>query len=622
VLLVGVAGLAALAATGTRVDRLSRELTPAVEANDHLLQAMVDAQTGLRGYALTGEEDFLEPYRRGVLEVGEPLQELRRLVREPAGAELVAGQERAARDWLDRHASPDAATAGPQQLRAGKDAFDEFRDSNAALERWLTDSREELRAQTRALRSGGPVALAVLTLAAAVSASVAGVRTVLWVSRPTAGLRQVVDRLRLGQHHVRADVQAGPQEVRGLAVSVNTLADESDRLRALEAETARLRRASAAAARAVREQLDREAAMVATAGALEAALGVTDVRVAAVVDDTPEATELQRLAAAGEVGCTRMDGVTRVCAPVVGAAGLLAGITLEAAGDRWFSTAELALVQSVATDLGRALEHVNLYEQQLELVERLRDLDRQKTEFLSTVSHELRTPLTSIGGYTELIRDGDAGPVTPAMSAMLDVIERNTVRLRALIEDLLTLSRIESGTFRTTQAELDVAALVRGVEPTVRPQAEQAGLRLELDDVPTGLTVVGDELQLERVLLNLLTNAVKFTPAGGRVRLTVRARDGEVLLRCSDSGIGIPAAEQERLFSRFFRASNATDRAIPGTGLGLVIVRGIVERHGGRLTVESEEEAGTTVTVWLPLAAEGTAEAPAAFSPSVPPLAH
>jgi signal transduction histidine kinase len=134
--------------------------------------------------------------------------------------------------------------------------------------------------------------------------------------------------------------------------------------------------------------------------------------------------------------------------------------------------------------------------------------------------------------------------------------------------------------------------------------------------------VRGDGLQLERVLLNLLSNAVKFTPAGGRVALDVAVGDRHVVLTCADTGIGIPAAEQQHLFDRFFRASNATEQAIPGTGLGLVVVRGIVERHGGSVDLASQHGRGTTATVRLPRRGTGTPGEPTAFSPSVRPLAH
>ena len=280
-------------------------------------------------------------------------------------------------------------------------------------------------------------------------------------------------------------------------------------------------------------------------------------------------------------------------------------LTVARAQVHLWSEPETALVEAVARDVGRALQHGHLFEQQRQLVEQLRELDRAKSDFLSTVSHELRTPLTSISGYVELLRDEDAGPVTSQQEYMLDVIERNAGRLQALIEDLLTLSRIEANAFRISTVPLAVSDLVESASATVRPAMTQAGLALVVDVGPGGAQVAGDLGQLERVLLNLLSNAAKFSTEGGTVELSAQVEGREVVLTVTDAGIGIPEKEQEHLFARFFRGSNATARAIQGTGLGLTIVRSIVEHHGGRLVMRSREGRGTTVEVRLPLLPPG-----------------
>ena len=234
------------------------------------------------------------------------------------------------------------------------------------------------------------------------------------------------------------------------------------------------------------------------------------------------------------------------------------------------------------------------------MVERLREVDQAKSDFVSTVSHELRTPLTSIRGYVEMLRDGDAGALDAPQDRMLAVVERNTDRLLALIEDLLTLSRIESGAFRTTVTDVDLADLLRSCAEAVDVQAAAAGVALEVsvdDDLPC---LRGDAHQLERLILNLLTNAIKFSEPSSSVTLRAARVDDAARIEVEDHGMGIPEGEQGRLFSRFFRSSTAQERAVPGTGLGLVIAKTAVDNHGGTIDVTSTPGEGTTFTVVLP----------------------
>src|SRR5260370_19378293 len=190
---------------------------------------------------------------------------------------------------------------------------------------------------------------------------------------------------------------------------------------------------------------------------------------------------------------------------------------------------------------------------------------------------------------------------------MLGVIERNTVRLRGLIEDILVLNRIEAGGLLAGSTELSVSELVGETVEELSPLADKAAVRLDMD---TDLhdheraTVIGDRTQLQRALVNILSNAIKFTPSQGTVRLSchIDSDTDEVVLTCEDTGIGIPEADLAQLFTRFFRASNATSQAIPGTGLGLAIVQAIVEIHVGTLTVDSVEHQGTTITMRFPRA--------------------
>jgi len=233
-------------------------------------------------------------------------------------------------------------------------------------------------------------------------------------------------------------------------------------------------------------------------------------------------------------------------------------------------------------------------------VEALRVSDQLKTDFVSSVSHELRTPLASIIGYVDVMLDGDVGSFTGEQREFMGIVQENARRLLALINDLLTLSGVESGKMVLRRELTDLRGVV---ERCVRDQlqvAEASDLRLSLVLPADPVEAQVDADRIGQVLTNLLANAIKFTGAGGRVGVALgRARNG-VALSVSDTGIGIAEDDQTRLFERFFRARNAADNSIPGTGLGLAISKGIVDAHGGTLTVESALDEGTAITVLLP----------------------
>jgi PAS domain S-box-containing protein len=232
--------------------------------------------------------------------------------------------------------------------------------------------------------------------------------------------------------------------------------------------------------------------------------------------------------------------------------------------------------------------------------ERLLELDRLKDEFIALVSHELRTPLTSIRGYVELLRDGEAGELNEEQLQFLAVVERNSHRLLHLVGDLLFLAQVEAGKLALDLGAVDLGSVASDSVETARPAADEKGVTLTLATGPVPL-LAADRPRLAQLLDNLVSNAIKFTPAGGRVDVRVRAQSGDAVVEVRDSGIGIPAGEQEHLFQRFFRTSNATAQAIQGTGLGLAISKAIVEAHGGRITVASQENEGTTFRVTFPL---------------------
>ena len=243
-------------------------------------------------------------------------------------------------------------------------------------------------------------------------------------------------------------------------------------------------------------------------------------------------------------------------------------------------------------------EHAALEKERLATA-RLRELDHAKDELVTTVSHELRTPLTSIVGYTELLQERLP---TPEQQRLLASIQRNGQRLLILCNDLLVLGSLESGQAHELRETTDLGQVVASAMDTMGPIAAARRVVLTHEPPAGPVPVLGDSAQLERLLLNLLGNAVKFTEEGGTAECRIEVHGDEAWLHVSDTGIGIPSEEQSEMFRPFFRSSTSRQREIQGTGLGLSIVAAIVDAHGGRIAVRSAHLAGTTVTVQLPLA--------------------
>ena len=246
-----------------------------------------------------------------------------------------------------------------------------------------------------------------------------------------------------------------------------------------------------------------------------------------------------------------------------------------------------------------------------------RAAERLRDQFVSLISHELRTPLSSILGYLELVMDDGEQPLTDDQRQYLGTVERNAQRLLRLVGDLLFTAQVDAGRFTLHPEDVDLAGIVRAAEDTARVTAAGRGVAVTVEVPENGLVVRGDALRLGQACDNLMSNAVKFTPAGGRVTLRLRSgwqdADGSVteaerpgtgrvaLLSVSDTGMGIPTGEQGKLFTSFFRASTARRSAVPGVGLGLTITKAITTAHGGTLGVVSAEGTGTTFTLTLPV---------------------
>lgn len=233
--------------------------------------------------------------------------------------------------------------------------------------------------------------------------------------------------------------------------------------------------------------------------------------------------------------------------------------------------------------------------------ERLVELNQAKDRFLHTVSQELRTPLTSILSCTELLADARTGPLSGDQRKFVDIVGRSAARLLRLVEGLLEIAGLEAGRLPLRRQLVDVPDVVATAVQSRRAALADAGLRLSMD-IETGPPVQADPERIGQLLANLLSNAETYTPAGGRVAVAARPVEQGWEVSVTDTGIGIPAADQHTVFDEFARAASARAAGAPGTGLGLAVSRTIAEKHGGALALSSEEGVGTTVTLRLPFA--------------------
>lgn len=227
---------------------------------------------------------------------------------------------------------------------------------------------------------------------------------------------------------------------------------------------------------------------------------------------------------------------------------------------------------------------------------RLRQHEQMKEEFFATLSHELRSPITSVREAAHLLADGVPGPLNPKQARMVDIIRRSTERLLRLVNQILDLSRLRSGLLPLQRGPVDLVALVGRALEELRPQADEAGVALAREQVGRHFTVNGDGDRLVQVVVNLLANAVRFTPRGGRVVVRVVDAGNECEIQVEDTGVGIPEAELPHVFEAYRQAHLGKG----GTGLGLAIVRGLVQAHGGRVTAESQPGKGSRFSVLLP----------------------
>ncbi|WP_347352071.1 ATP-binding protein [Intrasporangium sp.] len=651
-----VASLVMVQQQGRAVRALTLAFGPAVDANGGVLLEMARARDAWFEQRSTSDgaaadPAVLEPHRVAAsarldrLLAATRSQALSASDRSSLG-DLAEAQQRAVEAWFTAAERSSRATSG---VRTGPD---EVEQAWVELQGASTALAGELQAGMDTARSGFRMASAAFGLVVVgVAALSIGALLLLMrrvrrtVVQPLERLSEVVRRQAAGNSLQVADTEHGAAEVRSLARNFNELHRQNSRFLAQQGDELRMRRLVLEVARGVRAAATAPAALDAVCRDLGQGLGADRVLLytldedagvrersqwhADLLPDLPplpasltrhlggveaELRELGNAAVLPDVfdpewagdervlAFHRATGARSVVLVPVGSGdqglGVLAVLTVDQ--PRWWLPWEVRATEQSGGLVSGAVVQFRLAGMREEQVRRLTELDHQKTDFMATVSHELRTPLTSITGYLELVEDGDFGELTSGQQHALGVVHRNAVRLRGLIEDLLVLNKIESTGLPATLEDVPVRDLVRCVVETMEPAATEARVSLLAGPVPEDLVVRVDRTQFERALLNLGSNAVKFTPSGGSVTIEVAQQDDAVRIRIADTGIGIPQADLARLSERFFRAGNAMSAAIPGTGLGLAIVRTIVDSHGGRLDVESVEGEGTTMVVSLP----------------------
>jgi len=312
---------------------------------------------------------------------------------------------------------------------------------------------------------------------------------------------------------------------------------------------------------------------------------------------------------------------SEICVPLNAGTGVLGTLNVESSELNAFSLDDQRILSTLGSNLAMLIERARLFDevegaraelqQRAEALEhantRLKELDRLKSQFLANMSHELRTPLNSVIGFSEVLIDGLLGEMPPERKECVENIYASGEHLMALINDILDLSKIEAGRMELALEKFQVADLIQNVRKTVIPMIEEKEQVLILDVADELPTLMADRVRVRQVLLNLLSNAHKFTPKGNEITLSCRLADrGTILFSVIDSGIGIKAEDQELIFEEFRQADGTATREVEGTGLGLTITKRLVEMHGGTIWVESIFGEGSTFSFLLPLAGPST----------------
>ena len=650
-----VAAVSVLLVQHHRLVALTGQLDPALAANRQILQSMTESQSAMRGYLLTGQQSFLRPYQLNRQTLADSFTDLA-----DSGVDLGAlprQQQMAANAWLftntgpliRKEQAPSTAALDAAALDAAETAFAKFQGINRTITQVLTASKTDLAASS-SLTTGVAIGFVVLvSLIGAALLIIRGRQSLAIVGPPLEDMQGMLQARRIGDIGRRADEESGVHEVRAVAGAINEMIDAADRQRDRLGDELRLAEGIRQLGLTISARLDVEGILESAASELSIALRTHVVWMRAFSGEgsvpgvghgimyppkpgfrtsrsfVDHAKHVAPLALARKTACVVSPEHPEQTGFIEASAGrkLLAAISAStgsesllfvgvgagveclgyigltrAPGQSAWSGAERSAAVLAGQQIGQAILNSRMFAREQQLVDEMKALDERKNDFVSTVSHELRTPLASIMGYLELIRAGDLGEVPSGVDKSLGAIDRNSKRLQLLIEDLLLLSQVEDRPLHPESLDLGsvVTESVTERQASGHPRADDFEL---MTDGPA--PILGEQRTLIRVVDNLIDNAVKFSPPGTPIAITVTVNEKEAVFTVQDHGIGISPSDRQQIFRRFYRSSEATNRALPGTGLGLSITKMIIDKHQGSIGVESEPGQGTTMSVRIPL---------------------
>jgi PAS domain S-box-containing protein len=548
--------------------------------------AVADQQLGLRGFIISGDERFIDSFESGraaFLRTSAELQAGPQLT--SSSAALLQEQIAIAEAWYAEIAAPEiqavqAGTLTAEQQRStiaeSTTRVDAFTAVNAAYQQDILDhidattaDLERLRRTSFAAALGGGALVIFLT-------AFVSWRIVRAIRAPLGDLTQVVSAVDTGDRQRRVPRLAAA-EFDQLGQGMNRMLDSLEQ-RIEEAQIQRSRLATIV-------DSANDGIIVIDANGI-----VTNINPAAarLFATTPDSATGQPITDLGLF--TEQESRSLLLRARAGTAQPV----VRRRGERVLSATVSALPGDDEADPRPGAVLV------LRDVTELARIDEMKNEFISVVSHELRTPLTAIKGFTDLILEGEVGEITPAQREFLDIVQSNSNRLVALINDMLDISRIESGRIVLALEDIALPAIFERAVTNLRPLLDEKGLNVQMELDPDLPAVIGDEARLLQVLTNLLSNACKYTEHGGWITLRAEPLDGQAAVSVSDTGIGIPPEALPQVFSKFYRVDQPGTQRVGGTGLGLAITKSLVELHGGRVNIASRVGVGTTVRFTLP----------------------
>ena len=603
-----------------------------LEQLEHILADLSDAETGQRGYLLTGKLKYLEPYNFGISNVSESIKVTRELTADNPNQQkriitlekLVEEKRAELQETVNLRAEGKSEEAINIVLSdKGKNIMDNIRvvikdmqnEENSLLAVRKAEVADSEKVTTRAIIFGSTAGLLAAVYIALVISG--------FIRKAVAKIRYAASEIARGNMDVKVDT-SGSNEIADVSRAIETMrqnlkksfSDIQERTKQLDnqlQETNKAKKATQNTLEDVEKEKNRVIEEKAKVETILTSIGdgvfVVDTNLKVLVFNKV-AEEISGYTAKEVIGRKYEDTLKFVFEKDGQPNDRFIKETITAGEPRPMKNHTLLIRKDDSTvpvadsaaplkdNTGNVIGCVVVFRD----VTKEREVDKAKTEFVSLASHQLRTPLSAINWYAEILIAGDAGKLSAEQKKYLNEIYQGNQRMVSLVNALLNTSRIDLGTFAVEPEPISFVEIADSVIKELTPQIEQKKQRLtkEYDkDVPT--TIEADPKLVRIVFQNLLSNAVKYTPDEGTVTLKLDKQDSNLLIRIIDTGYGIPKKQQPEIFQKLFRADNVREKDTEGTGLGLYIVRAIVEKSGGTIRFESEENKGTTFFVTIPL---------------------